>query len=56
MIKHLGDPGGVLVVDETGFLKKGDKSGGVQRQFSATVGRTQNCQIGVFLVNQHHAL
>lgn len=41
--------GGVLVVDETGFLKKGTKSVGVQRQYSGTAGRTENAQIGVFL-------
>lgn len=40
---------GVLVVDETGFLKKGVKSAGVQRQYSGTAGRVENCQIGVFL-------
>jgi SRSO17 transposase len=39
----------VLVLDETGFLKKGDKSCGVQRQYSGTAGRIENCQIGVFL-------
>lgn len=43
------DEGGVLVVDETGFVKKGDKSAGVQRQYSGTAGRIENCQIGVFL-------
>jgi SRSO17 transposase len=47
--EHLGDPDGVLVVDETGFLKKGDKSAGVQRQYSGTAGRIENCQLGVFL-------
>ena len=47
--EHLGDTDGVLVVDETGFLKKGDKSAGVQRQYSGTAGRIENCQIGVFL-------
>jgi SRSO17 transposase len=47
--EHLGDPGGVLIVDETGFLKKGTKSVGVQRQYSGTAGRIENCQIGVFL-------
>lgn len=47
--EHLGDPGGVLVVDETGFLKKGAKSCGVARQYSGTAGRVENCQIGVFL-------
>lgn len=45
----LGEPDGVLVVDETGFLKKGDKSAGVQRQYSGTAGRIENCQLGVFL-------
>ena len=46
---ELGDPGGVLVVDETGFLKKGIKSCGVARQYSGTAGRIENCQVGVFL-------
>jgi SRSO17 transposase len=46
---ELGDPDGVLVVDETGFLKKGTKSCGVARQYSGTAGRIENCQIGVFL-------
>jgi SRSO17 transposase len=49
VVEHLGDPGGVLVVDETGFLKKGDKSAGVQPQYSGAAGRTANAQIGVFL-------
>src|SRR3954469_11549652 len=48
-VEHLGDPEAVLVLDETGFLKKGDKSAGVQRQYSGTAGRIENCQIGVFL-------
>jgi len=47
--EHLGEPAGVLIVDETGFLKKGIKSVGVQRQYSGTAGRIENCQIGVFL-------
>src|SRR5215208_5921782 len=47
--EHLGHPAGVLIVDETGFLKKGTKSVGVQRQYSGTAGRIENCQIGVFL-------
>ena len=47
--EHLGEPTGVLIVDETGFLKKGPKSVGVQRQYSGTAGRIENCQIGVFL-------
>lgn len=45
----LGDPGGVLVVDETGFLKKGVHSVGVGRQYSGTAGRIENCQVGVFV-------
>jgi SRSO17 transposase len=47
--RHLGDAGGVLVIDETGFVKKGAKSAGVQRQYSGTAGRVENCQLGVFL-------
>jgi len=49
VVAHLGDAPAVLVLDETGFLKKGDKSCGVQRQYSGTAGRIENCQIGVFL-------
>jgi SRSO17 transposase len=49
VVEHLGAPDGVLIVDETGFLKKGTKSVGVQRQYSGTAGRRENCQIGVFL-------
>ena len=49
VVEHLGDPQGVLVVDETGFLKKGDRSAGVQPQYSGAAGRTANAQIGVFL-------
>ncbi|MEJ2410272.1 MAG: IS701 family transposase [Novosphingobium sp.] len=45
----LGDSGGVLVVDETGFLKKGAHSVGVARQYSGTAGRIENSQAGVFL-------
>jgi SRSO17 transposase len=47
--QELGDPDAVLNVDETGFPKKGTKSVGVKRQYSGTLGRTDNCQIGVFL-------
>jgi SRSO17 transposase len=47
--RHLGDAGGVLIVDETGFVKKGTSSAGVQRQYSGTAGRVENCQLGVFL-------
>src|SRR5215831_17007953 len=39
VVRHLGDEDGVLVIDETGFLKKGTKSAGVQRQYSGTAGR-----------------
>jgi SRSO17 transposase len=49
VVEHLGDPEAVLVLDETGFVKKGEKSVGVQRQYSGTAGRVENCQIGVFL-------
>jgi len=49
VVEHLGDPDAVLVIDETGFLKKGTKSAGVARQYSGTAGRIENCQIGVFL-------
>ena len=45
----MGDTEAVLVLDETGFVKKGTKSVGVQRQYSGTAGRIENCQIGVFL-------
>jgi len=59
VLENLGDPGGVLIADETGFLKKGTRSAGVQRQYSGTAGRTENCQIGVFLAyasSHGHAL
>ena len=49
VVERLGDPCGVLVIDETGFIKKGTKSAGVKRQYSGTAGRIENCQIGVFL-------
>src|SRR4051794_3592148 len=50
VIEHLGDEAsGVLIVDETGFLKKGTKSCGVARQYTGTAGDTVNCQVGVFL-------
>ena len=49
VVEQLGDPDGVLIADDTGFLKKGTRSAGVQRQYSGTAGRTENCQVGVFL-------
>ena len=59
VVEHLGAADGVLVIDETGFLKKGSKSAGVARQYSGTAGRIENCQIGVFLAyasGRGHAL
>src|SRR5579862_1219862 len=47
--EQLGSPDGVLIADETGFIKKGTRSAGVQRQYSGTAGRVENCQLGVFL-------
>lgn len=49
VVEHLSDPGAVLVLDETGFLKKGTKSAGVQRQYTGTAGRIENAQVGVFV-------
>ena len=49
VIQHLGDPEGVAILDESGFLKKGTHSCGVKRQYSGTAGRVENCQVGVFL-------
>jgi SRSO17 transposase len=48
-IGHFADSRGVLIADPTGFAKKGRKSAGVQRQYSGTLGRIDNCQIGTFL-------
>jgi SRSO17 transposase len=47
--EHLADPAAILVIDETGFLKKGTKSAGVKRQYCGTAGKRENCQVGVFL-------
>ena len=49
VIEHLADSESCLIVDETGFIKKGEKSVGVKRQYTGTVGKRENCQVGVFL-------
>ena len=49
VVERLGEEEGVMVIDDTGFLKKGKKSCGVKRQYSGTAGKIENCQIGVFL-------
>jgi SRSO17 transposase len=49
VVAQLGDPNAVLVLDETGFVKKGDRSAGVQRQYTGTAGKHENCQVAVFL-------
>src|SRR6266700_5979361 len=48
--EQLAEADGILVMDETGFLKKGKKSAGVARQYSGTAGRRENSQVGVFLL------
>ena len=50
VVEHLGDPQAVLVVDETGDLKKGTATVGVQRQYTGTAGRVENAQVAVYLV------
>ena len=58
LLSSLGQ-NGVLTFDDTGFLKKGTHSAGVQRQYTGTAGRIENCQIGVFMgykTDQGHAL
>ena len=49
VVESLGDPDAVLILDETGFLKKGNQSAGVARQYTGTAGRIENAQVGVFL-------
>jgi SRSO17 transposase len=59
VLENLADEAAVLVLDESGFLKKGDKSVGVKRQYCGTAGRVENCQVGVFLAyasNRGHTL
>lgn len=48
-VEPLGTDGGVLIMDETGFVKTGRASAGVQRQYTGTAGRIDNSQVGVFL-------
>jgi SRSO17 transposase len=50
VLEHLGEEAGILVVEETGFLKKGTKSAGVAPQYRGTAGGRAHCQIGVFLL------
>ncbi len=54
MTENLGDEQGVLIINETGFIKKGSHSAGVQRQYSGTAGRIEKSQIGVFLCYVSH--
>ena len=49
VVEHLGDPGAVVVVDETGDLTKGTAAPGVQRQYTGTAGRIENSQVAVYL-------
>src|SRR5690242_21602321 len=49
VLEHFADPAAVLVVDETGDLKKGTATVGVQRQYTGTAGRTENSQVAVYL-------
>ena len=49
VMEHLADPEAILIMDETGFPKQGDKSAGVQVQYCGTTGHVENCQVGVFV-------
>lgn len=58
-VAHLGEADGVLILDETGDVKKGTRTVGVQRQYSGTAGRVENCQVAVYLTyasRKGHAL
>lgn len=54
VVENLAEETAVLVIDASGFLKKGDKSVGVKRQYCGTAGRVENCQVGVFLGYASH--
>src|SRR5664279_6333663 len=54
VLEELSSPDAVLIVDETGFVKKGRHSAGVKRQYSGTAGRIENSQVGVFPVSYTH--
>jgi len=59
VVEHLGDPDAVLVIDETGDVKKGRSTVGVQRQYTGTAGRIENSQVAVYLTytsSKGHAL
>jgi SRSO17 transposase len=47
--EDMGDPNGALIFDESGFDKKGDDSVGVAKQYCGTLGKVENCQVGVFV-------
>src|SRR5712692_3909525 len=49
VVEQLGAPGAILIIDETSFPKRGDKSAGVGQQYCGTTGQVENCQVGVFL-------
>jgi SRSO17 transposase len=54
VVETIGHAEGIGILDETGFLKQGDRSAGVQRQTTGTAGKITNCQVGVFLVYAAH--
>ena len=56
VVEHLGAPDGVLIIDETGFLKKGTRSAGVARQYSGTAGRVENSDVCCQLPRQTNTL
>jgi len=54
VVEHLDDGAGILAVDETSFLKRGEESVGVGRQYCGLTGQIENCQVGVFLASNSH--